>query len=104
LSKGLQTFADLGYVGIQKDFPQYQVILPHKKKKNKSLSILQKRFNKEQSKIRIRVEHAICHVKKFRILSHTFRNKLSRYDTISEIVCGLINSKIKFKEKFTVTS
>jgi len=30
-------------------------------------------------------------LKKFRISSDTFRNRLCRYDIISEIVCGLVN-------------
>jgi len=98
LPEGLQAFVDLGYQGIQKDFPRYHAILPHKKKKGRKLTILQKRFNKMQSKIRIRVEHTIANIKKFKISSDVFRNKLCRYDTISDIVCGLINFKIRYKD------
>lgn len=102
LPEGLQTFVDLGYMGMQKDYPQYNAILPHKKRKGEKLTVLQKQFNKVQSKTRIRIEHVISRVKKFRICSDVFRNKLCRYDTISEIVCGLINFKIRWKEKFVV--
>ena len=102
LPEGLQTFVDLGHMGMQKDYPQYNAILPHKKRKGEKLTVLQKQFNKVQSKTRIRIEHVISRVKKFRICSDVFRNKLCRYDTISEIVCGLINFKIRWKEKFVV--
>lgn len=98
LPEGLQTFVDLGYQGIQNDFPRYHAVLPHKKKKGRKLTVLQKRFNKMQSKIRIRVEHTIANIKKFKISSDVFRNKLCRYDTISDIVCGLINFKIRYKD------
>ncbi len=89
-------FYDLGYLGVEKDFPKQISILPYKKKKGKELSIPQKEWNKIQSKIRIKVEHAISKIKKFRINADIFRNRLSRYDEISEIVCGIVNFKIKF--------
>ena len=62
----------------------------------------QKEWNKLQSKIRIKVEHAISKIKKFRINSDTFRNRLYRYDVISDIVCGIINFKIRWKQEFVV--
>ena len=72
----------------------------HTGKKGKTLTIHQKEWNRLQSKIRIKVEHIIAQIKKFRISSDTFRNKLCRYDGISEIVCGIINFKIRWKEEF----
>lgn len=102
LSEELMIFYDLGYLGVEKDFPNQISILPYKKKKGKELTITQKEWNKLQSKIRIKVEHAICKIKKFRISTDTFRNKLCRYDTISEIVCGIINFKIRWKQEFVV--
>ena len=102
LPEELLQFYDLGYLGIQKDFPDQISILPYKKKRGKELTISQKEWNKEQSKIRIKVEHVIAQIKKFRINTDTFRNKLCRYDVISEIVCGLVNFKIKWKEEFVV--
>lgn len=101
LSEKLMVFYDLGYLGVEKDFPDQTSVLPYKKKRGKELSISQKEWNKLQSKIRINVEHVIAQIKKFRI-SDTFRNKLCRYDTISEIVCGIVNFKIRWKEEFVV--
>ncbi len=102
LSEELMVFYDLGYLGVEKDFPGQISILPYKKKKGKELTDSQKEWNKLQSKIRIKVEHVISRIKKFRINCDTFRNRLCRYDTISEIVCGLVNFKIRWKEKFVV--
>lgn len=103
LSEELMVFYDLGYLGVEKDFPKQISILPYKKKKGKELTISQKEWNKIQSKIRIKVEHAISKIKKFRINADTFRNRLSRYG-ISEIVCGIVNFKIKWKDEFVVIS
>ena len=102
LSDELLQFYDLGYLGIQKDFPKQTSILPYKKKKGKKLTVPQKEWNKLQSKIRIKVEHVIAQIKKFRINSDTFRNKLCRYDMISDIVCGIVNFKIKWREEFVI--
>ena len=102
LSEELMVFYDLGYLGVEKDFSDQISILPYKKKKGKELTDSQKEWNKLQSKIRIKVEHVISRIKKFRINCDTFRNRLCRYDTISEIICGLVNFKIRWKEKFVV--
>jgi len=40
------------------------------------------------------MKHTICRLKKFRILADVFRNKLRKYDNISDIVSGLINYRI----------
>jgi len=102
LPEELLIFYDLGYVGVEKDFPDQISVLPYKKKKGIELTYSQKEWNKAQSKIRIKVEHIIAQIKKFRINSDTFRNRLCRYDTISDIVCGLVNFKIRWKQEFVV--
>ncbi len=99
-SEKLMVFYDLEYLGIQKDFENQISILPYKKKRGKELIVFQKEWNRIQSKIRIKVEHVIAQIKKFRISSDTFRNKLCHYDMVSEIVCGIVNFKIKWKEEF----
>lgn len=40
------------------------------------------------------VEHAISRVKKFNIFGTEFRNRLKRYDTMTNLVCGLVNFRI----------
>jgi len=102
LSEELMVFYDLGYLGVEKDFENQISILPYKRKKGKELTISQKEWNKLQSKIRIKVEHAISKIKKFRISAETFRNRLCKYDEVSEIVCGIINFKIRWKQEFVV--
>ena len=84
----------LGYLGIQKDFPTVKSVLPYRKKRKSELSMEERRYNKKHAKLRIVVEHTICRIKKFGIIGSKFRNRLRRYDVISNIVSGLINFRI----------
>ena len=86
---------DLGYLGVEKDIPEQLSGLPYKKKRNQlELSQEEKEYNKIHSKKRIIVEHTICRLKKYRIMSDTFRNKLRKYNKILDIVAGLVNYRI----------
>ncbi len=40
------------------------------------------------------IEHAICRIKKYRIMNDVFRNKLRKYDRISDIVSGRVNYRM----------
>ena len=95
-----QTWVDLGYLGIQKDY-QENIQIPHKKpRKSKSnpepkLTEEQKQENKAMSKIRIFVENAIGGIKRYFILVHKFRNKRKNFDDDVIAICaGLWNLRI----------
>ena len=85
---------DLGYLGVEKDYPEQLSSLPYKKKKDLELSAEEKERNKSHSKRRIVIEHTICRMKKYRILADVFRNKLRKHDRVSDIVSGLVNYRI----------
>ena len=85
---------DLGFLGVEEDFPQQLSSLPVKRKKNQILTEEKKEYNREHSRRRIVVEHAICRIKKYRIMNDTFRNRLRKYDRISDTVAGLVNYRI----------
>ncbi|MER5174897.1 MAG: transposase family protein [Candidatus Nitrosocosmicus sp.] len=86
---------DLGYLVVETDFPEQLSALPYKKKKyQEELSQEEIEYNKIHSKKRIVIEHTICRLKKYRILADVFRNKLRKYDRISDIVSGLVNYRI----------
>ena len=46
---------DLGYLGIEKDFPHQLSVLSYRKKRNLQLSQKQKEYNKNHSKRRIEI-------------------------------------------------
>jgi hypothetical protein len=94
---------DLGYLGIKTDYPNLNCMLPIKRKnpgrgkrgvKAQELSAEQKAFNKVLAKERVVVEHTNSRVKKFHIFGDEFRNRLKRYDIMTNIVCGLVNFRI----------
>ncbi len=90
----VENYYDLGYYGVEKDFPDVKVVLPIKKKRNIELTKKEKRYNKRHSRQRVIVEHTICRIKKFGIMGSRYRNRLKRYDGISDIVSGLVNYRI----------
>ena len=94
LPKEVRPGTDLGYYGIQNDFPELNPILPFKREKGKELTEEQRRFNKELSKERVVVEHTIALLKKFKILGQEFRNRLRHYDLMTDIVSGLVNLRM----------
>jgi hypothetical protein len=96
MPKDVVNVYDRGYLGVEKDFPERKSSPPYKKKRNqKELPQEEKEHNKIHSnKKRIVIEHAICKMKKYRIMSDIFRNRLRKYDKVSDIVAGLVNYRI----------
>jgi DDE superfamily endonuclease len=93
---------DLGYLGVQNDYPTVKSILPLRKKMTNDLSKEEKIYNKKQSQLRTIAEHTICRIKKFGIMGNKFRNKLGRYDNISSIVSGIVNFRIIRTNRITI--
>lgn len=79
--------ADLGYVGVEGID-----IVPFKRLPDGDLATAQIEFNTAFSKIRAAVEHAIAHLKTWRILSEEggrFRAPIQKYQSMLEAVIGL---------------
>lgn len=85
---------DLGYDGIQNDFPEMNPIIPFKRRRGKKLTEEQREHNRALSKTRVVVEHTISRLKKFNIMGQEFRNRLRNYDVMTDIVSGLVNFRI----------
>jgi hypothetical protein len=86
---------DLGYQGIETDYPDHVVVIPHKKPPKQNLTPAQKRSNRKKAKKRIVVEHTLAHMKQFQVLSQTYRNRRGKnnhnYNRKIKIVAGLVN-------------
>ena len=111
LPKGVRPGVDLGYDGIQNDFPEMEAMIPfkrrspgrgHRGEKAKRLTPNQKRFNKALSKARVVVEHTISRLKKFNIFGQEFRNRLKHYDSMTDIVSGLVNFRITENKRLPI--
>ena len=76
--KSITLWLDLGFTGVDKDYPDASVMMPKKKPRGKELTGKEKAQNKVISSIRVRVEHAIGGIKRMRITTDKFRNKKFR--------------------------
>ncbi len=80
---------------MEKDYPEQTSSLPIKNKKgNQDLTLEEKEYNRIHSKKRMVLEYAICRIKKYRIMNDVSRNRLRKYDRVSDIISGLINYRI----------
>jgi hypothetical protein len=90
--KDITLWLDLGFTGVDKDYPDASVMMPKKKPRRKELTGEEKARNKVISSIRVRVEHAIGGIKRMRITTDKFRNKKETFnDKPMLISCGLWN-------------
>jgi hypothetical protein len=94
---------DLGYLGIQADYPGDRIAIPTKqprksqKNPNPQLSEAQKVAHKVLSQVRIFIEHAIGGMKRYNILVHGFRNRKADFEDDAIGVCaGLWNFVLSF--------
>jgi hypothetical protein len=94
---------DLGYKGVNEDFPLLDFTVPFKRKspgrgkrgvKAEPLLPQQRAFNKELAKERVVSEHTNSRLKKFQIWGSEFRNRLTHYNIMTEIVSGIVNFRI----------
>ena len=83
---------DLGYVGIDKIHEK--CLIPTKNSKSHKLTEEEKELNKLIAADRIFIEHTNSWIKRFKILSTKFRNKLSYFAPISVLLCGFYNFDI----------
>lgn len=83
---------DLGYQGIGKDCVCQEVSQPKKKPKGGELSVGEKADNRLKSSTRIRIEHAIGGLKRYRYLGDRLRtHKVDLYESSLLICAGLWN-------------
>ena len=88
--KEIEALVELAYKGLS--IKNVTIIIPEKKPKNKELTEIQKESNKQKSKIRVRIEHAISGVKRLHILKHKLRmKKYEQHDLVMLLGCGLHN-------------
>jgi len=95
IPKDVKVFADSGYQGIHKDYPDLNSVIPHKRSRNgQPLTHSQKIQNKKQRRIRIVIERTIAQLKKFQILHQTYRNSLQNYETAFGFVANIVNFRM----------
>ena len=96
LPEGIILVQDTGFQGFTLE--GITIMQPKKKPKGEELSDMEKHVNSWISSIRIRVEHAIGGVKRYRMIKEKIRNwKRGFRDSIIETCCGLHNFRLRFR-------
>ncbi len=96
LPEGSELCQDTGFQGFTLE--NVAIFQPKRKPKGKSLSDLDKSINQWHSSLRVRIEHAIGGVKRYRIVKDKIRNWKSGFkDAVFETCCGLHNFRLNFR-------
>ena len=96
LPSGSYLYQDSGFLGFNPE--GITVVQPKKKPKGSELTATEKARNREISSIRIRVEHVISSVKRYRIVQDKLRNwKKGFSDLVMKICCGFHNFRLNFR-------
>lgn len=93
-------FVDLGFQGIETDYPELSVLMPIKKPKGGTLSQVEKKINHLIAQLRVLSENTIAGIKRLKCVTDIFRNKRpAMADTFMELACGLWNFHIEICDK-----
>lgn len=96
LSEGSLLYQDNGFQGFA--LAGVTILQPKKKPRGGQLTAEEKERNREIARVRIRVEHAIGGVKRYRIVKDQLRNwKQDFRDLVIETCCGLHNFRLNFR-------
>jgi hypothetical protein len=96
LPAGSCLYQDLGFQGFV--LAGVTIVQPKKKPRGRELTPPEKAANRAISSIRIRIEHAIGGVKRYRIVKDKIRLlKDGIRDTIMETCCGLHNFRLQYR-------
>ena len=96
LPAGSILYQDTGFQGFALEGTT--IVQPKKKPRGAELTADEKAENRRISSIRIRVEHAINGVKRYRIVKDQLRNwKTDFRDKVMETCCGLHNFRLRFR-------
>ena len=96
LPPGSCLYQDMGFQGFV--LAGVTIVQPQKKPRGGELTPPEKATNRRISSIRIRIEHAIGGVKRYRMVKDKIRLlKDGIRDTIMETCCGLHNFRIQYR-------
>jgi len=92
IPRSVKTHVDLGFKGLDTEYPDHHFSMPQRKPRTHDLTKTQKKQNKKKSGVRVLVEHAIGGIKRLRIVSDVFRNRKAGFDDQAMLIsCGLWN-------------
>ncbi len=96
--KEVENVLDLGFLGVEKDYPEQISSLPIKKKRGQDLILEEKKYNRIHSKKRIIIEMPFID-KKVYDDEYVFRNRLRKYESFGH---SFRISKLQDNESYVV--
>ena len=87
----LRVRVDKGYDGVDKDFPDRHFHQPYKARRNKPIDFIQKCCNQIENRLRVPIENALAHLKRFKLLAGIYRGPHATYDDTFLTIAGLHN-------------
>lgn len=97
LPKGKPVYTDTGFEGIDKLRDDIDIRKPKKKRRKRKLNGGEKLGNRLISRERVKVEHAIGGIKRFKIVSDIFRGITHSMDRTFAIAAGLWNLHLQMR-------
>jgi hypothetical protein len=95
----IKTLLDKGYKKVEKLYPTHMIFIPLKRNRwKRKLTRSEKIKNTKLSKKRVKVEHTISRLKKYAILSQTYRLKDLDYNRHFRNIASLCNFRLLFKQ------
>ncbi len=95
LPEGARAYGDSAYQGHDKEHKA--IDYPYKKPRGGELNEEEREYNSGLSRFRVRVEHRIGQVKRFRIVSERFRNPRRTHSAKTSIIAGIVNMESGFE-------
>lgn len=98
IPKHVRQRVDLGFQGYLKEYPKHLISMPVRKPRTRELSKSVKEQNARKSRRRVLVEHAIGGIKRLRITTDVFRNRMKGFDDTAILIgSGLWNYHLTFR-------
>jgi len=94
VSPSILIIGDSGYRGMQKIHKNTQLPIRHKadiEKLTEEQKSTRKATNKKIASIRMKIEHVIGRIKRFKIVAERYRNRLKRLLLRFNLICGFVN-------------
>ena len=96
IENGITLLADLGFLGIDKDYEN--AVLPFKKPKEEELEPHKKEVNKKLASLRVKIEHAFAGVKRLKIIRNKIRLKTFEVrERMFRIAVALHNMRVQYR-------
>jgi len=94
VNHNIQIIGDSGYRGLQKLHANTILPIRHKAdidKLSDEQKASRKQTNKEIAGVRMKIEHIVGRIKRFKIVAEKYRNRLKRLLLRFNLICGIVN-------------